>query len=60
MERSAWAQEVLKSEALEAAMREPEHYRHLTVRVAGYSDYFTRQGPEGQAYILAREKYGEV
>jgi len=47
-------------EQLEAAVREPEKHRDLVVRVAGYSDYFVRQAPEGQAYILAREKFGVV
>ena len=48
------------AERLAAALREPEKHRDLVVRVAGYSDYFVRQSPERQAYILAREKYAEV
>ncbi|MDI9587240.1 MAG: pyruvate formate lyase family protein [Acidobacteriota bacterium] len=42
---------------LEAAMEDPDRFRHLVVRVAGYCDYFTRQDPERQAYIIAREKF---
>lgn len=42
---------------LEAAVEDPDRFRHLVVRVAGYCDYFTRQDPERQAYIIAREKF---
>jgi len=45
-------------EVLEDAVAHPERHRHLVVRVAGYSDYFTRQPPDRQAFIIAREKYG--
>ncbi len=45
---------------LEAAQQSPDAYRHLVVRVAGYCDYFTRQSPEHQAYIIAREKFAEA
>jgi len=46
------------AEMLEAAVADPDRYRHLVVRVAGYCDYFVRQSEERQAYIIAREKYG--
>jgi len=47
-------------ETLEAAQKEPDKHRHLVVRVAGYCDYFVRQDPQRQAYIIAREKFGAV
>ncbi len=46
------------AEELEAAVADPERYRHLVVRVAGYCDYFVRQAPDRQAFIIAREKHG--
>lgn len=47
---------------LEAALREPDRYRHLVVRVAGYSDFFVRLSrfPELQTYIIEREKHARV
>jgi len=45
-------------EMLEAAVKDPDSYRHLVVRVAGYCDFFVRQDPERQAFIIAREKFG--
>ncbi|MFH1007463.1 MAG: pyruvate formate lyase family protein [Candidatus Latescibacterota bacterium] len=49
-------------EMLEAAMKEPEKYQHLVVRVAGYCDFFVRLSkfPELQSFIIAREKYAGV
>jgi pyruvate formate-lyase/glycerol dehydratase family glycyl radical enzyme len=46
------------AEEVQAAVADPDSYRHLVVRVAGYCDYFTRQAPERQAFIIAREKHG--
>lgn len=42
---------------LRAAQRDPEHHRDLVVRVAGYSDFFTRLTPDLQEYIIRREKH---
>jgi pyruvate-formate lyase len=49
-------------ETLEAAVKDPERYAHIVVRVAGYSDYFVRLAghPELQAYVIAREKYARI
>lgn len=47
-------------EILEAAVENPEQYRHLVVRMAGYCDYFTRQPKDRQAYIIAREKHASA
>ena len=44
---------------LEAAMREPEKYRHLIVRVGGFSARFVDLSPVVQKELLARTLYGE-
>jgi formate C-acetyltransferase len=41
----------------DAAMEHPEHYRNLTVRVAGYTAYFTELAPDLQNEIIARTSY---
>jgi formate C-acetyltransferase len=45
---------VVTAETLRAAQREPEKYRDLIVRVAGYSDYFCDLTPALQEEIIAR------
>lgn len=42
---------------LRAAMREPEKWRHLIVRVGGYSDYFVNLDPQLQESIVQRTAY---
>ena len=42
------------SPSLRAGQREPEKYRHLTVRVAGYSAHFVSLSRELQDHIIAR------
>lgn len=44
---------VLREEDLRAAQKEPEKYRGLTVRVAGYTAYFTELAPDLQDEIIA-------
>jgi formate C-acetyltransferase len=44
-------------ERLLAAQRNPEAYRDLVVRIAGYSDFFVRVCPELQRTIIEREKH---
>lgn len=48
---------VLRSEDLLAAKREPEKFRGLTVRVAGYTAYFTELDGKLQDEIIARTAY---
>lgn len=48
---------VLNEADLRAAQREPEKYRSLTVRVAGYTAYFTELAPDLQEEIIARKTY---
>lgn len=45
---------VVQAETLRDAQRQPEKYRDLIVRVAGYSDYFVDLTPELQEEIIHR------
>lgn len=51
---------VVRKEDLVAAKEHPEQYRSLTVRVAGYTAYFTELAQELQNEIIARTSYGEI
>ena len=51
---------VLNGEDLRAAQKEPEKYRGLTVRVAGYTAYFTELARDLQDEIIARTVYAGV
>lgn len=42
------------------AQKEPEKYRTLMVRVAGYSDYFVNLAPVIQNEIIKRSEHGEI
>ena len=50
---------VVRREDLEAARRDPESWRGFTVRVAGYTAYFTELASDLQDEIIARTSYGE-
>ncbi len=49
---------VVSAETLREAQRNPEAYRGLLVRVAGYSDYFCDLSRELQDEIIARTEHG--
>lgn len=51
---------VVNKEDLIAAKKEPEKYRSLTVRVAGYTAYFTELAGKLQDEIIARTSYGDI
>ena len=51
---------VLRKEDLIKAKKNPEAYRGLTVRVAGYTAYFTELADELQDEIIARTSYGDI
>lgn len=51
---------VLTEDDLKAAIRNPEAYRSLTVRVAGYTAYFTELAPDLQQEIIARTTYTDA
>jgi formate C-acetyltransferase len=48
---------VVTAETLRAAQVDPEKYRDLIVRVAGYSDYFCDLGKVLQDEIIARTEH---
>ena len=45
---------IINRETLIAAQKDPDKYRSLIVRIAGYSAYFVDLSPEQQAEIIAR------
>jgi formate C-acetyltransferase len=49
---------VVTAETLRAAQQNPEKYRDLIVRVAGYSDYFVDLGKDLQNEIIRRTEQG--
>jgi formate C-acetyltransferase len=49
---------VVDAAVLRAAQKEPEMYRNLIVRVAGYSDYFVLLSRDIQEEILSRTEHG--
>lgn len=51
---------VVRKEDLIAAQKNPEKYRGLTVRVAGYTAYFTELADELQNEIIARTSYEDI
>lgn len=51
---------VVTSEELIRAKADPESYRGLTIRVAGYTAYFTELAEDLQDEIIKRTTYGEV
>lgn len=51
---------VVNKEDLLAAQQNPELYRSLTIRVAGYTAYFTELAKDLQSEIIARTSYGDI
>ena len=51
---------VVRKEDLLAAKENPDQYRSLTVRVAGYTAYFTELAGELQDEIIARTSYDAI
>jgi formate C-acetyltransferase len=49
---------IVSAETLREAQRNPEAYRNLIIRVAGYSDYFVRLNKDVQDEIMARTEHG--
>ena len=47
-------------EELKRAMKEPEKYRHLRVRMGGWSAYFVMLGEEQQRIHISRVEHGLV
>ena len=57
---SAAARECLAplGEMLRAAQKNPQEYRDLVVRVAGFSEFFVNLTPDIQNEIIARTEHG--
>lgn len=51
---------VVRKEDLLSAKENPEQYRNLTVRVAGYTAYFVELAGELQDEIIARTSYNDI
>ncbi|MBI5649327.1 MAG: formate C-acetyltransferase [Chloroflexi bacterium] len=51
---------VVTKETLIAAQKQPENYRDLVVRMAGYSAYFVQLGKTVQDEIIARTEHHQV
>ena len=51
---------VVRKEDLVAAKKNPEAYRGLTVRVAGYTAYFVELADKLQDEIIARTSYADI
>jgi pyruvate-formate lyase len=51
---------VVSAATLRDAQSRPEKYRHLVVRVAGYSAYFTELDRELQDEIIRRTEFASV
>ena len=49
---------VVSSDTLREAQKEPEKHRDLTVKVAGYNAFFTQLTKELQDSIIARTEHG--
>ena len=51
---------VISAETLRAAQKNPEKFRNLIVRVAGYSDYFNNLVPDLQDEIIRRTEHALI
>ncbi len=51
---------VVSAETLRKAQLEPDRYRDLIVRVAGYSDYFVDLGVDLQNEVIKRTEHGRI
>lgn len=49
---------MVSSDTLRAAQQNPEQYRDLMVKVAGYNDFFVHLGKSLQDSIIARTEHG--
>jgi pyruvate formate-lyase/glycerol dehydratase family glycyl radical enzyme len=48
---------IVSSDTLRAAQKEPQNYRDLVVKVAGYSAFFTKLNKELQDHLIARTEH---
>ena len=52
--------DLIRGQDLKKAQEEPDEYRDLIVRVAGYSAYFVELNRNTQNEIIARTEYEEL
>lgn len=51
---------VINRDTLIAAKKDPQKYRNLIVRIAGYSAYFVDLSPDLQDDLIARTEHGDI
>ena len=51
---------VVNRDDLLAAQKQPELYKSLTIRVAGYTAYFTELAPDLQREIIERTEFADI
>ena len=51
---------VINTDTLKKARKNPEAYRDLVVRIGGYTDYFTRLSPEMQEELIMRTEFNHA
>jgi formate C-acetyltransferase len=51
---------VVNRDDLLAAQKQPERYKSLTIRVAGYTAYFTELAPDLQREIIERTEFADI
>jgi formate C-acetyltransferase len=51
---------VINRDTLIAAKKDPQKYRNLIVRIAGYSAYFVDLSPDLQDDLIARTEHGAI
>ena len=51
---------VVNRDDLLAAQQQPERYKSLTIRVAGYTAYFTELAPDLQREIIERTEFSDI